>query len=310
MKRSLPPFDRVACIGAMSLDRFGETVERRASLHTSNIGRMRQSVGGAARNVAEALARLGVATRLISAIGLDADGEAALAATAGAGVDTAACLRLEGRRTASYTAIFDGEGELVIGLSDMAIVEALAPPELLRAVGPRRAGELVFADANLHPEAIAALLAQKTGPVAVGAVSAQKALRLCDHLAAIDLLFLNRLEAEAITARSGDLRILAGHLRSAGAERGVLSAGREGALAWQGDETVALAPLPASLVNVNGAGDALAAATLARLSAGDDLVLAARTAMAASALAVEAAETVRQDLSMDLVLARAGRSSR
>jgi sugar/nucleoside kinase (ribokinase family) len=57
-------------------------------------------------------------------------------------------------------------------------------------------------------------------------------------------------------------------------------------------------------INVNGAGDALAAAVLARLHAGDAFFTACERAMAAAALAVEAEETVRADLTMAMLLAR------
>src|SRR5829696_3958634 len=88
-------FASVHCIGGCVIDRSGETAEREARLHTSNIGTLVRSHGGAARNVAENLARLGVPVSLSTVVGGDEDGREVLAATEAAGVDVSRCVVLE-----------------------------------------------------------------------------------------------------------------------------------------------------------------------------------------------------------------------
>src|SRR5205085_55906 len=93
-------------------------------------------------------------------------------------------------------------------------------------------------------------------------------------------------------------------LNAAGIRQGLLSAGAADGLAWSGERIEGIETPRARPVNVNGAGDALIAATLARIGQGDDFFQAARVAMAAAALTVETETTVRGDISMASVLAR------
>ena len=73
-------------IGGANVDNKSQTLARPVS-GTSNPGRSRSSLGGVGRNVAENLARLGVSTALITAIGEDANGDRLLHDTEAAGVD-------------------------------------------------------------------------------------------------------------------------------------------------------------------------------------------------------------------------------
>jgi sugar/nucleoside kinase (ribokinase family) len=297
-------FASVLTIGGCTIDRFGRTAGVSGRLRTSNIGVMRASFGGAARNVAENLARLGLPASLVTIVGDDLDGRGALAATGAAGVDTRRSRIEPGARTASYTAIVDGAGELIIGLADMAILEELTLARIAAALAERGGETLLFLDANLRPEVLAAVIASKRGPVAVSPVSVQKSERVRDDMAGIDFLFLNRFEAEALLGSSETLRGLAAKLAASEVPHGVVSGDAEGAVAWSRGDILPLAAPAARPVNVNGAGDALAAATLARLARGDDFFTAARIGMAAGAMTVEAEMAVRADLSMDKVMAR------
>jgi pseudouridine kinase len=295
----------VLCVGGCVIDRVGETVDAQERLHTSNIGRMRSSLGGVARNVAENLARLGIDVRMLSLVGEDPEGERVLVESGNAGID----MRLVGRSaqaaTASYTAIFNGEGELVIGLADMAIFDLVTQESVSRGLSGFAADGFVFADANLSPPVLQALTEAKGGRILASVpVSIQKLARLVPILAAIDLLFLNLYEARALLGSDENAGDLARRLAAGPVPRGLLTLGPQGALAWAEGEVTPIPALASRPVNVNGAGDALAGATLARLACGDDFLLAARRAMAAAALTVESSHTVRTDLTMQALLAR------
>jgi pseudouridine kinase len=299
-------FSSVLCIGGCVVDRIGETAEAMARPHTSNIGRMRSGFGGVARNVAENLARLGVPVRLVSRIGRDADGQALVSTTAAAGVDVSGIETDPGLDTASYTAIFNGEGELVIGLADMTVLGAITASRVRDEIVRAGRDDLVFMDANLEPATIGAIAAARPAGLAAGPVSQQKVTRLRPALPSIDYLFLNRYEAAVLADRqvTGDAGELAKVLAAGTARSGLVTAGREAGAAWGSGMTVTIAAPPARPVNVNGAGDALAAATLARLWHGDDFFQAARIGMAAAALTIEVPATVRHDLTMELLMSR------
>jgi pseudouridine kinase len=295
----------VLCLGGCVIDRVGETVDAKERLHTSNIGRMRSSLGGVARNVAENLARLGIPVRLLSRVGDDPEGERVIAASSRAGIDMTGVARDSQAATASYTAIFNGEGELVIGLADMGVFEAITPGNAVEAVGAVAADAILFADANLQPATLQAIAQAKSGRVLASVpVSIQKLARLTSILADLDILFLNLHEARALLDSEDSAESLAARLANGPVPRGLLTLGPRGALAWADGKVTPIPALASSPVNVNGAGDALAGATLARLATGDDFLLAARRAMAAAALTVESPHTVRADLTMSALLAR------
>jgi len=295
-------------MGGCVIDRVGKTADGQERLHTSNIGQMRTSLGGVARNVAENLARLGIGAELLSLVGDDPEGREILAGSRRAGIGMHRVAVVPNAATASYTAIFNGDGELVIGLADMAVFDGIAPCLVEEALAATQDDTLLFADANLPAAALLAVAAgKKARTLAAAPVSRQKLARLTAILPDIDILFLNRYEAATLLGRSDDdAGMLARRLAEGSVGRGLLTLGPNGAIAWEAGEVTNIPALAAQPLNVNGAGDALAAATLARLACGDDFVAAARRAMAAAALTVETQQAVRADLTMDAVLARSG----
>lgn len=82
---------QVIVVGAASMDTKGRP--RKVLVPgTSNPGSIRISVGGVGRNIAEGLARLGVRTTLLSAVGDDEWGQRILERTAAGGVDVSQVL--------------------------------------------------------------------------------------------------------------------------------------------------------------------------------------------------------------------------
>src|SRR5436305_257330 len=114
----------IASIGAAHVDRRG-ILRGPTILGTSNPGDVHLDFGGVARNVAENLARLGCAVSMLSRVGDDEEGRRVIAHLRFAGIDTALVSRSPVRPTASYTAILENQGELVIGLADMDIYEEI-----------------------------------------------------------------------------------------------------------------------------------------------------------------------------------------
>ena len=290
--------DPLVLVGALHVDELcwptGRLVPR-----ASNPVRHARRPGGVAANVARAAAASGDgrAVVLCAALGDDADARWLLDALGGDGVDCRA-VRVPGRPTGRYTVVHDEAGELLLGLSDVDIAETLDAAAVRAALAGTRAAALVL-DANLSPGCLAALLeradAADPGPRAPRvalAVSPAKAARLAPHLGALDLLFCNRREGAALAGTPADapLEAIADALLALGCRRFVLSDG--GApIVVQRPEGRHLVPVPRATIRgtVNGAGDALAGATLARWLARGDLTGAVSEAGVAAAGAVLAA---------------------
>lgn len=265
---------------------------------TSNPGRTRITPGGVGRNIAETLARLGTATRLVTAVGDDALADQLLEATAAAGVEVAGVRRLPGLETGTYTAVLGPDGELVVAVSAMAATEALAPEHL--ADDLLAGAALLVIDGNLSAATIgrALDLAQAAAvPVVLEPVSVPKAARLRPLLGRpLRAITPNREELGALTG--SDLTVDDGvdRLHAAGSELVWVHLGSEGSLLSGPDGRTRLAPVAADVVDVTGAGDAMLGAFCHALLEGARPVEAAAYGHAAAALTIASEHTVRPDL--------------
>ena len=300
----------VWCFGAANIDRQARA-HRTVRLGTSNPVTIRTSLGGVARNVAETLARLGLPVGLVTRLGRDPSADRILRAMAALGLDLSLASRSETSGTASYTAVLEPEGEMAVAIADMGIYDEMGPAVLAPALSSAVPAAAWFADANLPAEGLAAILNHpgRPGLVAVDAVSSPKSEKLRGLLDRIDLLCVNRDEAEAITGHTvtdddaawAALR----RLRDAGVGRVVLNRGGAGALVADDVGEHEIPACPARIIDVTGAGDAAMAGTLYGLVTGLPLLDAARLGRAASALALEAPTAVPDTLTADALHSRA-----
>jgi pseudouridine kinase len=297
---------KILVLGGAHIDRrgriFGDTAPG-----SSNPGAWFEEPGGGGFNAARNLARLGFDVRMISPRGGDATGEMVAEAARQAGIDDRPFVFLD-RKTPSYTAILENDGNLVIALADM---------ELYRLFGPRRLAirsvrdafeeaDLIVCDANLPAETLAGIAARATQtgkPLAAIAISPAKVVRLAGCLSGIDYLFLNEAEAGALTeGRQEHALEWVARLRSLGLKGGVITRGQRELVAFSGDETVALQPPSVDdIADVTGAGDSLAAGVLSGLLSGLDLAEAVRHGVAAAAITVQSPFAVAENLSPELL---------
>lgn len=282
---------------------------------SSNPATGRTSFGGVARNVAENLVRLGVRAALVSVVGDDVPGRALLDDLDRLGVDSWGVRPLAGRTTSTYGAVLGPDGELVLGVADMDTLDELTPERIAEPLSRVDPGAWVFADANL-PSASQTRLATARRTrgflLAIDTVSVAKAPRLPADLGAIDLLFTNIDEGRALLVDRGrpvgtTPEGVAEGLRAAGARSVVLTIGADGQVVSTAEQTVRLPAVPASVVDVSGAGDALVGATLADLVRGRSLVEAVRSGAAAAAMATESPASVNPALTGAAVAARRGK---
>lgn len=301
----------VLCIGAAHIDRKAQS-SGPVALGSSNPVSVRRTAGGVARNVAENLARLGLRPTMLSRVGDDADGTEVLEALAGSGVGAAFVGRSPSAATASYTALLDPAGEMVVAFADMAVYDEL-DVALLESLLPAMAEFPVwFADCNLPARSLAFLLSEKPDHIRlfVDSVSVAKAGRLAGSLAGIDTLFANLDEA----ARLAGLAIRAPldvceagyRLLDRGAGAVVITRGADGAYLATAEEWRFLPALPARVNDVTGAGDALIAGTVYGRCSDLPPAEALGLGLACAALAVETPDTVYGGLTVPIALDRAG----
>jgi pseudouridine kinase len=305
----------VLCIGGINLDR---KLKASQALHagSSNPCVATESPGGVARNVAENLARLGLRVSLAGQLGQDAAAQTLLPALQALGVDTRACLIAPSGNTGSYTAVLDAQGQLVMGMADMALTEQLTPDVLANA-GLAQEAKLWMADMNL-PAASLAWLAQRAYSqgqrLVMLAVSDPKMNRLPNDLRGIDTLVLNRGELQALGLHMGwqfdtgsDMTSAFAKLHAAGLQRLVVTQGEAGVMCMDSLHPVAHVKPQLTqaikVVDVSGAGDAFCAGLCASFLRYPDDALAehAQRAMRIAVLSVQTDQTVSPVITPDLI---------
>ena len=215
----------ITVLGGAHIDRRGRISDTTVP-GASNPGTWFEEAGGGGFNAARNLARLGHRVRMISPRGGDPAGEMVAAAAAAAGVIDCPFTFLD-RKTPSYTAILERDGNLVIALADMDLYGLFSPRRLQQRATREllAASDLVLMDANLPAETLTALVgaAAGTSRILAGiAVSPAKVVRYSQSLTGLDFLFMNEAEARALTgAEAGAVEEWPSLLRSAGLSGGV-----------------------------------------------------------------------------------------
>lgn len=288
---------RITVVGACHLDR-----KARAAVPfiagTSNPVTVAGCPGGVARNVAENLARLGARVALVSRLGRDAEGEALLAALASLPLDLAQVKRSEDKPTAFHLIALQPDGEMLVAVADMRIYDEMTPALLQALPAALWQADAIFADCNLPAETLSWLAGLRGARTlfAVNGVSPAKVRRLAPLLPACDLLFVNRQEAAALLDGPGDARETAAALVAAGADEVAMTLGAAGLCLATEEETLVLPSFENRVVDITGAGDALAAAYLEARLRGLGLAAAGRRALAAAQLTVACEESVSRAL--------------
>jgi len=295
MDQPVRPFDTVTVFGGASIDRIARSGGR-LIMGASNPGTVKRLPGGVGLNVATILARLGLNARLVGRIGGDPDGEAILTAAKGAGVDVRSMTISPGSPTAGYHATFDENGNLAVGIADMAIYDEMTPALIADAATVEHHSDLWVIDANLPAETLAYLVTEARAakrPLAALTVSPAKSERLIPLLDQLTYLFANRREAAVLTGHEADdagatpMR-LAGELARPRLTKVVVTNGTEPLVAASGTDTRSYVVLRTAVKTVNGSGDSLAAGTIAGLARGRSLGDAVRWGLAAAAMTLEA----------------------
>lgn len=304
-----PPANLVVVVGGANVDILGIARDGIVA-HDSNPGRIGESPGGVGRNIAENLARLGVPTQLITALGADHHGRYLAEECAADGVGTGASLVVDDLPGSRYVAICDRNGDLETALSDMRALDRLTPEVLAARTELICSAALVVADCNLPVASLEWLAATVEAPLLLDPVSATKAARATGILARLDVLKLNVLEAGVLVGRAvdgrsdADVEAAADELLALGVGRVFVTCGERGVHAADATGHLRVPAPRATIANVTGAGDAFSAGVAYAVLTGMDLRRGAAFGSAMSAMAIESERTVSRAVNTQAVLTR------
>lgn len=250
----------VCGVGAANVDVHGRS-KNTIVMRDSNPGHLRTSAGGVTRNVLENLARQGVETRLLSAVGDDVYGEKIIRDSTAAGIDMSQVLSVRGQSSSCYIAVLDERGDMLLGMSDMSILQNVTEAYLSEKREILKNAAAIVCDPCL-PIPMVGFLTAFGPPVFLDPVSTAYARAVEPIVGGLFCVKPNRMELAILSCMDTDTDD--GVIRGADAllqrgvaqvavslgERGCYWADREGNRLFR-----ALRPLPV-MENATGAGDA------------------------------------------------------
>ena len=291
---------RVTVVGGANTDICGRPAQALVR-HDSAPGQVSVRHGGVGRNIACDLARLGLRTRFVTALGDDGFGASVAEGCRSCGVDMSLTRIVPGARSPVYLYLSDEKGEMDAAVSDMELMAALTPAYLRSRLDEIDDADAVVLDGNLPEETIAFLCEKLRAPIVADPVSTAKATRFASVLGRLAAIKPNLLEARALTGKQSPEDCAEALLRS-GVGSVFLSLGAKGLLAASGEERVLLPCERTELVNATGAGDAATAAVVWAMVRGLDLAAAARAAVMAGAIAAASEEASPPQLRAEKLL--------
>ena len=270
----------------------------------SNPGKVRVSLGGVGRNIAENAAQLGMEVTMLTALGDDHYTAWIRSACDEKHIrlDKARCI--PGMNNSLYISLNGSDGDLYAAVSDMELCQSITPAYLLSVLDELQRADAVVADTNLPTISLRFLAEHCRGKLAVDPVSVKKAVRLEGLLDGLQMIKPNLPEAEALTDVHG-AETAADALRRAGVQRVLITLGGKGAYFSGGGETGLIPCAPGRIVNTNGCGDAFFAAALRAMLEGASTAEMTRVGLAAAALCAESESSVNPEAGWDRVLSRA-----
>ena len=278
---------RVVVCGSINMDVVVQSARRPALGETILGATVALLPGGKGSNQAVAAARAGAATEMLGAVGDDAFGYELRTILDRQGVETKGMKVLPRSATGvALIQVINGDNAITVASG----ANALFSDKMVRRT-PRRGETWVFQFEI--PVATTETLMRKAR--AAGARTILNLAPMVRHPARlmklVDIAVLNEIElAQAtgarITAKSAQRDIVAA-CRRLGSAVTIATLGSRGAIVVTPQDAVALPGFKAKVVDTTGAGDCFVGALAARLSAGADLLDAARYANAAASCSVE-----------------------
>ena len=294
----------VLVVGGANMDYKHQLFEN-SKLETSNPSQTQSSAGGVGRNIAQNLAQLGINVEFLSVIGLDPLGEQLLNETRATGVQTRDVKRSQ-THTGTYSAILEPNGELVIAIAAMDILEEL-DSEYLQSKQPLlEHASFIVIDSNIPESSLSMLVEiarERDWQLIIDPVSVAKAKKV-RHI-------LGKSSIHTLTPNQAELAVLVN--KNVNTDQDILEAcqdlhandvinvwvrlgSRGGLFSSHTGESHWIAALRTKVTDVTGAGDAALAGYLYAVMQGETLEQACYYGQATASLTLSTHHTVNPEL--------------
>ncbi|WP_129410072.1 PfkB family carbohydrate kinase [Marinitoga lauensis] len=290
----------VLVIGGANIDITGFP-KNEIILKDSNPGKVKLSLGGVGRNIAENLTRLDINVKFVTAIGNDIYGKKILEHSKEVGIDMGSSLISAKAPTSTYLAILDKNRDMEVAISDMDVCNELTIDFLKSRKGIIQNSEVLVLDTNLPEESIKFLLETYKKPIFLDTVSTTKTKKVKNIIGKFHTIKPNKLEAEILSDieinNENDARKACDVLISKGVKQVFLTMGKDGIICANENENIKIDIPEIQVVNATGAGDAFSAALVYSYLNDFDLEKTGKFALGASLIALKSENTISENLS-------------
>lgn len=296
----------VVGVGAANVDSHWQSLAP-VNLRDSNPSHLSLSVGGVTRNICENLARLGEKVYLLSAVGDDPYAEMIIRESEAAGIDLTYLDRKLNTSSSSYVAVLDEKGDMLLGLSDMRIINGMPLSYIEKNAELIKNAAAVVCDGALPHEVLFRLTELAPGRCFIDPVSIAYARNMAPAAGGFACIKPNRYELEILSGMKietdEDVVSAAEVLLDRGTgsvavslgERGCYYADREGNRLFRSIEPLTV------MADATGAGDAFTAGLVHARVRGYDTERMLYTALAAGRISAASPLTVAREMSPELI---------
>lgn len=293
--------DHVSVVGGANMDIVGYPYQE-LKRQDSNPGGVKVSMGGVGRNIAENLARLGTHTKMFTVVGDDIYGNQIIKESEKIGIDMSHVKKVQDDGTGTYLAILDHENDMDVAIASMNIFKKLDRKYLEDCKQVIQKSQIIVFDTNLEEDVFRyGVELFKDNDLFLDTVSHTKALRAKSIIGAFHTIKPNRLEAEALSGIAihddQDLKRACKYFHAEGVKNVFITLGPDGVFYSDGQMHGIMKAPKMTPKNATGAGDAFQAALVYAELHGFPIKEKVKFAIGASVMAMNAYETINQDLS-------------
>lgn len=283
-------------IGGSNVDIYAKS-QTDLVLKDSNIATIKYSFGGVARNIVENLANVKADVSFTTVLGNDSFGRDILTSLTTKGVRMNNSVIVEGANTSSYMAVLNKDDMYVAMCDTKVLDENLTTKTIDNLKEEIKEDDYLVLDTNLSEDILKYIVDNLKGVKVIDAISTNKVYKLKSIIDKIDIVKLNKLEAEKLSERSieskEDIKNIVSKLNEIGIKEVLVTFGTK---LYVGHENTvemfhhhAYQEFP---VNVTGAGDSLIANYIFQRSKGKTIEEASAFGISASVLTVNYIDAV------------------
>ena len=293
----------VTVIGGSNMDIQG-VPGKSLVMFDSNPGRVDISLGGVGRNIADNICRLGLGTKLISAIGNDLYGNKILSECKSYGIDVDDCYISNEHSTSIYVSILNGSNDMQVAISHMDILDKLDMSYISSKHQSINDSLAIVIDTNLSEDVMDYITTTFSHiPIFVDTVSTSKCMKIKNMIGRFNTIKLNQYEAEALSGMKidgiDDIKLCSQYFLNKGVKNVFITLGKDGVFCANAENSVHVKGVKVDIVSATGAGDAFTAALVYSYLNVFDIEYTAKFSMAASIIALSHENTINPNMSVE-----------